>query len=95
MPRNLERRVEILYPIESEKLKNKIIHILDIELKDNVKAHELTFDGTYVKPINKKAKKIDSQAIFAKEAKEEADSFEEEDITDFRKTRRFIVETHV
>ena len=38
MPRNLDRRVEILFPVEDEKLKARICHILEVQLADNVKA---------------------------------------------------------
>ena len=34
MPRNLDRRVEILFPVEDEILKEKVIHILELELED-------------------------------------------------------------
>lgn len=37
MPRNLDKRVEILFPVESEELKNEVIEILRIQLEDNVK----------------------------------------------------------
>ena len=47
MPRNLDRRVEILFPVEDEILKEKVIHILELELEDNVKAHILKPDGSY------------------------------------------------
>ena len=47
MPRNLDRRVEILFPVEDEVCKKQVMHILDIQLKDNVKAHYLQADNTY------------------------------------------------
>lgn len=47
MPRNLDRRVEIVFPVEDEKIKAQIMHVLELELKDNVKAHILQPDGTY------------------------------------------------
>ena len=48
MPRNFRRRVEILFPIEEPRLKNRIIdHVLGVALLDNVKARELQPDGTY------------------------------------------------
>ena len=50
MPRNLDRRVEIVFPVEDEKIKKELEHVLDLEFKDNVKAHILQPDGTYVKP---------------------------------------------
>ena len=64
MPRNLEKRVEILFPIEQENLKKEVIHILDVEFQDNVKAHLLQPDDTYVKAS------VSSQDYFVREAKE-------------------------
>lgn len=49
MPRNLDKRVEILFPVENEKLQKEIRHILDIQLADTKKAHILMPDGTYEK----------------------------------------------
>ncbi len=68
MPRNLDRRVEIVFPVLDEALKKKVLHILDVEFDDNVKAHVLQQDGTYEK-IDKRGKVlINSQEIFCKEA---------------------------
>src|SRR5260221_734650 len=48
MPRNLNSRVEALFPGESQPLRQRIIdEILTIEMADNVKARELRADGTY------------------------------------------------
>lgn len=48
MPRNFERRVEVMFPIESPELKERIVHeILPIYLEDNVKARLLTSTGSY------------------------------------------------
>ena len=70
MPRNLERRVEILFPVENEALRKKLMHILDLELKDTEKAHIMDADGVYVKPVIKgdDFEKINSQLIFSQEA---------------------------
>lgn len=52
MPRNLWRRIETVFPIEDPALKARIIHdILRLELADNVKARELTSDGTYFRRV--------------------------------------------
>ncbi|HLF76954.1 MAG TPA: polyphosphate kinase 1 [Dehalococcoidia bacterium] len=49
MPRNLDRRVESLFPIESPDLRRTIINdILRVHLRDNRQARELLADGTYV-----------------------------------------------
>ena len=69
MPRNLERRVEILFPIEEMSLREKLMHILEGELKDTVKAHVLKPDGNYDK-VDKRGKAIyNSQLEFSLEAK--------------------------
>ena len=69
MPRNLDRRVEILFPVEDEEIQKNFCHILEVELKDNVKAHILTQDGSYEK-IDKRGKTlVNSQDQFCKEAK--------------------------
>ncbi len=71
MQRNLDRRVEIIFPILEDGLKEKAYHILEMELADTVKAHVLGSDGKYEK-VDKRGKVIvDSQKIFCKEAKEE------------------------
>ena len=68
MPRNLDRRVEIIFPVENENLKKKVMHILKVELADNTKANVLQEDGTYEK-IDKRGKMlVNSQEQFCKEA---------------------------
>jgi polyphosphate kinase len=49
MPRNLYRRIEILFPILNSKIIQRITQeILPAYLEDNVKAHHLQADGTYI-----------------------------------------------
>lgn len=70
MPRNLERRVEILFPIENEKLRKKVWHILELELADTEKAHVMNDDGSFekVKKDLLPGERINSQKIFGDEA---------------------------
>ena len=70
MPRNLERRVEILFPIENEKLRKKVWHILELELEDTEKAHVMNDDGSFekVKKDLLPGERINSQKIFGDEA---------------------------
>ena len=91
MPRNLERRVEILFPVERPELKEKLLHILRSQLDDNVKASVLQADGTYVKASKRGRPAHCSQEAFCREAVAEAKkmSVEEEQMT-----RTFIPETH-
>ena len=90
MPRNLERRVEILFPVEKEELKQRICHILDVQLKDNVKANILTKDNTYVKVDKRGKERLDSQEEFCREAIEQAAKLKET-----YNSRTFIPETHI
>lgn len=68
MPRNLERRVEILFPIEEEALKQKAIHILDCQLRDTVKSHILNANGVYEKVDRRGKEAFCAQDYFVKEA---------------------------
>ena len=89
MPRNLERRVEILFPVDRPQLKEKLLHILKSQLRDNVKASVLQADGTYVKAGRKGKEVFCSQEVFCQEAVEEA-AVEESGPA----SRTFIPETH-
>ena len=46
MTRNLERRVELMVPIEVPKIKKRLIGILKAFFKDNVQAYDILADGT-------------------------------------------------
>ena len=66
MPRNLDRRVEVLFPIEDPALIDRLrCEILDTYLRDNVKARVMQPDGTYerVRPAPG-AEPINSQEWF-------------------------------
>jgi polyphosphate kinase len=47
MPRNLDKRIELLFPVESEEGKQKVLSALDAAFQDNVKARWLQADGSY------------------------------------------------
>ncbi|MDD3222094.1 MAG: RNA degradosome polyphosphate kinase [Clostridia bacterium] len=64
MPRNLDRRVEILFPVEDDYCKKQVMHILDVQLQDNVKAHYLQPDDTYQKPDKRGKVLVSSQDYF-------------------------------
>ena len=68
MPRNLDRRVEIIFPVLDSKLQKKVRHILQVELEDNTKAHLLTAEGTYVKQDKRGKVLVNSQLQFCEEA---------------------------
>ena len=70
MPRNLDNRVEVLFPIEDASIKAHVLNdVLDVYVKDNYKARVLQPDGSYVRlmppsdgPI------VDAQATLASQA---------------------------
>jgi polyphosphate kinase len=68
MPRNLNRRVEILFPIENQKLVRRIRdRILAKYLEDEVGAHIMSSDGTYSRPEHEAGKRaFSSQGWFLK-----------------------------
>lgn len=72
MPRNLERRVEILFPVEREELKSELIFILNTQLSDNVKASVQT-NGLYLKVKRRVGEEtVYAQGIFSKKAENDA-----------------------
>ena len=85
MPRNLDKRIEIMFPVEDKKIKEEVLSIIKVMLADNVKAHFLQSDGTY-KKIDKRGKMlVCSQEYFEQKADE--DSKVKEKLSD---TRTFI-----
>ena len=68
MPRNLDKRVEITFPVEDEDLKKRVIEILEIQLSDTLKAYILQPDGTYEKQDLRGREKLEAQAYFCKQA---------------------------
>lgn len=51
MPRNLERRVEAMFPVLQENLKKEILEILMLYFADNTKAHVLDSSGRWRRKV--------------------------------------------
>ena len=49
MPRNLERRVELMFPVEQPNLRRRLVRILELYFADNCHSYELQSDGRYRK----------------------------------------------
>jgi polyphosphate kinase len=50
MPRNIDRRVEVLFPVEDPVLRQEIVeNILNVQLRDTAKGYWLQPDGTYIR----------------------------------------------
>lgn len=75
MERNMDRRVELLVPIEDPEAKSRVRHILEVYLKDNVKARHMNKDGKYALVLPQEGeKRLSAQDYFMEEA--EAETFE-------------------
>ena len=72
MPRNLDKRVEILFPVEKEELKQEALNILKTQLADTLKAHILKSDGSYEKVDRRGKEPLCAQDYFCKKAVKEA-----------------------
>lgn len=83
MNRNLNKRVEIMFPIEDEDIRARIMHVLDVQLEDTLRA-SVQDNGEYSKIDLRGKPKIDSQIVMMEEAMEECmRSNEEERIDSF------------
>ncbi|MCH2612764.1 MAG: polyphosphate kinase 1 [Pirellulales bacterium] len=69
MPRNLDRRIELLVPVTDSECRQKLINTLNTCLADNVKAKVLQADGSYAL-ISTDDKALRSQAVLQKSAED-------------------------
>ncbi len=88
MPRNLDKRVEIVFPVEDEACKAEVMEVLKIQLEDTLKAHILQPDGSYEKVDRRGKAPLCAQDYFCEKAIREAKEREAEKKT-FEKTRVF------
>lgn len=70
MPRNLDRRLELLVPVEDPRCRERLTHILEVCFSDTVKARKLTAAGVYrrIKPTGTEA--VRSQQLLYEEARD-------------------------
>ncbi|MEI6085351.1 MAG: polyphosphate kinase 1 [Verrucomicrobiota bacterium] len=69
MPRNLDRRVELLVPVENPAARARIIEILETGLRDTVKARRLLPAGRYERVKPQPGAAIRSQEVFHHQAR--------------------------
>ncbi|MCR4653288.1 MAG: RNA degradosome polyphosphate kinase [Eubacterium sp.] len=77
MPRNLDKRVEIVFPLTDQHCKDEAIRILQIQLSDNIKARTLQSDGSYIKLPPQSDMRICAQDYFCEYAQKKAKEKEE------------------
>ncbi len=71
MPRNLDKRIEILFPVEDAPSKKRLIEALDLYFRDTVKSWILLPDGSYVRSEAGSRKKLRAQDVLCQRALEE------------------------
>ncbi|MBN2473739.1 MAG: polyphosphate kinase 1 [Pirellulales bacterium] len=86
MRRNLSKRLEILFPVLDPNHRQRLVDMLETLFADNVKARQLTSDGTY-EPVVRKGKKVRAQERFFREAVKIARSADQTSMR-FRPLRR-------
>lgn len=79
MPRNLERRVELMFPLEAEDVKKRAITALEMAFADTTNSHLMQPDGTYAPPDPGKGTPLRSQQWFHDRAKERGDELDATD----------------
>lgn len=70
MPRNLDRRIELMFPIEDKKLAAAVLDVLKMNFEDNQKSWQLQLNGDYKRIDHGTSKKIRLQEYFCKKAAE-------------------------
>lgn len=87
MPRNLDKRVEIVFPLYDKNTRAAAMHILKVQMADTVKARILTADGKYER-VDKRGKElVNAQKQFCIEATEAAEKGQN---AGFSGTRTFV-----
>jgi polyphosphate kinase len=89
MVRSFDKRIESLFLIADERVKQQVIHILDYNLRDNVNAYDMQEDGSYVRQIPNGSEPFDVHQKFFEVSEDEmmkAKLFLEEKIVESRQS---------
>jgi polyphosphate kinase len=89
MPRNLDRRVELLVPVDDAPSRKRLIKILDTYFRDTEKARRLRPDGSYerVNSSQRKKRRLRAQEAFYEEARDTLKRVEQSRRTTFEPYR--------
>ncbi len=72
MPRNLNNRVELFFPVETDFHKKRILGVLELLLADNQKSHEMKATGAYRRRKASNKQKINAQDEMLRRARDNA-----------------------
>jgi polyphosphate kinase len=84
MGRNLERRVEVVFPVQADPLRAELERVLDAYLSDNVKARQLQADGRWERLVPGSDRPFEAQAWLYRRAQRRAREAEERRAREFR-----------
>src|SRR5262249_5110059 len=87
MPRNLDRRIELLIPVEDQPATARLIATLDTYFEDNVKASALAPDGSYARVKLGRKRRRRSQEVLYDEACRRMHEAEQSQTTTFEPHR--------
>jgi polyphosphate kinase len=77
MPRNLDKRIELLIPVEDPTARARLLELLETGLADTVKGRRLRADGTYERAASSSRKRLRSQARLYERAGERVREYAE------------------
>lgn len=85
MPRNLDRRIELLVPVDDAAARRRLLALFKTTFRDNVKAHQLMQDGSYkrLRPPSR-ARAVRSQEVFYREACEAVRAMQDDRLKVFK-----------
>ena len=85
MQRNLDKRVELLVPVEDQVARKKLIEMLTLQMNDTVKGRELRADGVYAAPqyAQQPQNGFRSQSMMQEKAEETATEHQRQKLTAF------------
>lgn len=72
MTRNLNRRVELMFPVEDEQIQSTITDVFNLLMNDNVKTRVMGTDGHYFKRDRRGKVPVNAQEYFARLAEQRA-----------------------
>jgi polyphosphate kinase len=88
MSRNLDRRVELLVPVEQPQARDRLLAVLRTSLQDDVKARRLLPDGRYESvPRNPRNEPVRSQETLYRRYKDAAEDQARPEFTMFEPHR--------
>ena len=63
MNRNLDKRIEIIFPVEDDDCKARIDEIIDLQFRDTERSHIMQADGSYKKADRRGVERLDNMMV--------------------------------